>query len=40
VKPSAVAMIQTKPGKYVVWVDTKGHMGELRGKLSASMAHM
>ena len=40
VSPSAVRMIQSKPGSYVVWVDTKGHMGELRGTLSASMAHM
>ena len=23
-----------------VWVDTKGHPGELRGKLFAGMAHM
>jgi hypothetical protein len=40
VSPSAVKMIQSKPGHYVVWVDTKGHMGELRGALSASMSHM
>jgi hypothetical protein len=40
VPASAVRMIQTKPGSYVVWVDTKGHMGELRGKLGASMSHM
>jgi len=38
--PSAVRMIQSKPGSYAVWVDTKGHMGELRGTLSASMSHM
>ena len=38
--PTAVRMIQSKPGSYVVWVDTKGHMGELRGKLAASMSHM
>jgi hypothetical protein len=38
--PSSVRMIQTKPASYVVWVDTKGHMGELRGKLAASMSHM
>jgi hypothetical protein len=24
----------------VVWVDTKGHPGDLRGKLFAGMAHM
>ncbi len=40
VPASAVKMIQAKPGSYVVWVDTKGHMGELRGKLSATMSHM
>jgi hypothetical protein len=40
VTPSAVRMIQSKPGAYVVWVDTKGHMGELRGTLAASMSHM
>jgi hypothetical protein len=33
-------MIQSKPGLYWVWVDTKGHPGELRGKLFAGMAHM
>ena len=32
--------LQTAPGKYWVWVDTKGHPGELRGKLFAGMAHM
>ena len=33
-------MIESKPGSYQVWVDTKGHPGELRGKLFAGMAHM
>ncbi len=33
-------MIESKPGSYWVWVDTKAHMGELRGKLFAGMAHM
>ena len=33
-------MIESKPGSYQVWVDTKAHMGELRGKLFAGMAHM
>jgi len=32
--------LSTTPGKYWVWVDTKGHQGELRGKLFAGMAHM
>lgn len=27
--------LETTPGKYWVWVDTKGHMGELRGELGA-----
>ena len=33
-------MIESKPGSYQVWVDTKAHPGELRGKLFAGMAHM
>ena len=33
-------MIESKPGSYQVWVDTKAHIGELRGKLFAGMAHM
>ena len=32
--------LETSPGKYWVWVDTKGHPGDLRGKLFAGMAHM
>ena len=32
--------VESKPGSYRVWVDTKGHPGELRGKLFAGMAHM
>jgi hypothetical protein len=28
------------PGKYWVWVNTKGHPGDLRGKLFAGTAHM
>ena len=32
--------LETKPGAYWVWVDTKGHPGDLRGKLFAGMAHM
>ena len=32
--------LETKPGTYWVFVDTKGHPGELRGKLFAGMAHM
>jgi hypothetical protein len=33
-------LIEEKPGRYWVWVATKGHPGELRGKLFAGMAHM
>jgi hypothetical protein len=32
-------MVESKPGSYAVWVDTKGHPGELRGKLVAGMVH-
>ena len=40
VPKKALALIEKAPTKYVVWVDTKGHPGELRGKLFAGMAHM
>ena len=36
----ALNLIESKPGSYRVWVDTKAHMGELRGTLYAGMAHM
>jgi hypothetical protein len=36
----SLVLIETKPGRYWVWVATKGHPGELRGKLFAGMAHM
>ena len=32
--------LESTPGKYSVWVDTKGHPGDLRGTLFAGMAHM
>jgi hypothetical protein len=32
--------IESKPGSYWVWVATKGHPGDLRGKLFAGTAHM
>jgi hypothetical protein len=32
--------LEAKPGAYSVWVNTKAHMGELRGALFAGMAHM
>jgi hypothetical protein len=31
---------ESKPGSYWLFVDTKGHPGDLRGKLFAGMAHM
>ena len=36
----SLQLIEEKPGHYWVWVATKSHPGELRGKLSAGMAHM
>jgi hypothetical protein len=36
----ALEMIEATPGSYRVWVDTKAHMGELRGTMFAGMAHM
>jgi hypothetical protein len=41
-KASAMILehLESKPGKYWVFVDTKGHPGDLRGKLFAGMAHM
>jgi hypothetical protein len=32
--------LETAPSKYSVWIDTKGHPGDLRGKLFAGIAHM
>jgi hypothetical protein len=32
--------LETKPGAYHVWVDTKNHPGDLRGTLFAGMAAM
>jgi hypothetical protein len=40
VKAKSLALIESKPGRYRVWVATKGHPGELRGRLFAGMAHM
>jgi hypothetical protein len=39
VSTKALDLIEVKPGSYRVWVDTKSHMGELRGALFAGMAH-
>jgi hypothetical protein len=36
----ALDLIESKPGSYKVWVDTKAHPGDLRGTLFAGMAHM
>ena len=40
VPTKSLEMIEAKPGSYRVWVDTKAHMGELRGTMFAGMAHM
>jgi hypothetical protein len=40
VAKKALRMIESKPGSYWVWVATKSHPGDLRGKLFAGMAHM
>ena len=40
VKAKSLALIESKPGRYWVWVATKDHPGELRGRLRAGMAHM
>ena len=40
VSKKALTLIESKPGSYRVWVDTKGHPGDLRGKLFAGMAKM
>jgi len=36
----SVSTIESAPGKYQVWVNTKAHTGDLRGKLFVGMAHM
>ena len=40
VSKMALDVIESKPASYRVWVDTKGHPGDLRGTLFAGMAHM
>jgi hypothetical protein len=40
VAEAALEQIEAKPRAYWVWVDTKGHPGELRGRLLVGMAHM
>lgn len=40
VPKAALDKLETHPGHFWVWVATKGHPGDLRGKLFAGMAHM
>jgi hypothetical protein len=40
VSAKALGLIDAKPASYAVWLDTKGHPGDLRGKLFVGMAHM
>jgi hypothetical protein len=40
VPKTSLQLLETKPRRYWVWVATKGHPGELRGRLHAGMAHM
>ena len=40
VPKKSLQLLETKPRRYWVWVATKGHPGELRGRLHAGMAHM
>jgi hypothetical protein len=40
VTKTALHKIEANPSRYWVWVATKSHPGELRGKLFAGMAHM
>ena len=36
----ALQHLESTPGSYSVWVDTKGHPGDLRGKLVVGTVHM
>lgn len=40
VPKQSLSLIESRPGRYWVWVATKGHPGELRGRLFAGVAHM
>lgn len=40
VAKKALRLIEANPARYRVWVATKGHPGDLRGKLHAGMEHM
>jgi hypothetical protein len=35
-----IKAIDESPSKYWVWLNTKGHPGDLRGKLFVGIAHM
>ena len=39
-KSRTLQLIEANPAKFRVWIDTKGHPGDLRGKLFVGMAHM
>jgi len=39
VSKMALDELESKPGAYHVWVDTKSMAGDIRGTLSAGMAH-
>jgi hypothetical protein len=36
----ALRLLEAKPGAFHVWVDTKGHPGDVRGTLVSGMVHM
>jgi hypothetical protein len=40
VTKKALQLVEAMPRSYWIWVDTRGHPGELRGRLFAGMAHM
>ena len=40
VPKKSLQLLETKPDRYWVWVATKGHPGELQGRLHAGMSHM
>jgi hypothetical protein len=40
VAQKALRLIEAHPARYRVWIATKGHPGDLRGKLHVGMEHM
>jgi hypothetical protein len=36
----ALSLLEAHPARYRVWIDTKGHPGDLRGKIHVGMEHM